>query len=208
MRDQLPPDYKTNPFKYLPPEIVLSDAELKLAEQYENGDFSGGYLSSQIAYFRRARRREDHDRRRAKFHQIKTVTAAEGLTLPSEFITLMETDSYVDRLRHNTIWLQLPDEIVPLPADPSRQMLLFCGEGQGCGYWHLLLSPDGTHCVAYCDEPFGKKGIYPSGYEPDLGDFEVNQCADSFAEWIVAYFAACIQEDRKYEALLAKFPGR
>jgi len=46
----LPDDYSTQPLKYLPPRVTLSDAELKLASQYEKGDFSGGYshLKSRI----------------------------------------------------------------------------------------------------------------------------------------------------------------
>jgi hypothetical protein len=41
----LPLECETQPFKYLPPKMVLSDAELDLAARYEKGDFSGGYVT-------------------------------------------------------------------------------------------------------------------------------------------------------------------
>ncbi len=49
--------------------------------------------------------------------------------------------------------------------------------------------------------------MYPGGYEPDLSAIEVYQCARSFSEWIVLYFAACIEGDRQYEMMLEKHPG-
>lgn len=204
---QLPGDYAANPFKYLPPRIQLSAEELDLAYRYENCDFSGGYVTSQIAFFRRPKTKQRHHERRERFERLEQTAAAEGLSLPETFVTLVETDEYIDRLRHNTIWLRLPDELVPLPADPARKMFLIFGEGQGCGYWHLLLSPDGTHVVVYSDEPFGLNNIYPSGFTPDLSSFTVYQCADSFDSWIVNYFFECIEDDRGYEEMLLKYPG-
>ena len=56
----LPGCYRANPFRYLPPVYELSEAEARLAEQYERRDFSGGYLASQIAHFRRPLPAEQH----------------------------------------------------------------------------------------------------------------------------------------------------
>ena len=39
------PEYETDPFRYLPPRITLSAEELDLANRYERGDFSGGYIT-------------------------------------------------------------------------------------------------------------------------------------------------------------------
>jgi hypothetical protein len=145
----LPPDYETQPLKYLPPRIVLSDEESELAARYEKGNFSGGYVTSQIACFRRGPSAEQHQRRREKFQRLKAEVDRRGLILPEAFIELVESDDYVSRLRHNYIWIQLPDELVPLPSDPEFTLFLIFGEGQGCGYWHLLLAPDGGHVVAF-----------------------------------------------------------
>jgi hypothetical protein len=167
-RTILPPDYETQPFKYLPPKIVQSDAELDLAARYEKGNFSGGYVTSQIAFFRRGPSAEQHQERRAKFRRLKAEVFRRGLVLPKAFVELVESDDYVSRLRHNGIWIQLPDDLVPLPSDPEHTLFLIFGEGQGCGYWLLLLAPDGGHVVTFSEHPFGLRNIYAGGYEPDL----------------------------------------
>ena len=203
----LPPDYEKRPFKYLPPKIVLSDAELDLAARYEKGNFSGGYVTSQIACFRRGPSAEQHQKRREKFGQLKADVDRRGLVLPEAFVELVESDDYVSRLRHNCVWIQLPDELVPLPSDPEHTLFLIFGEGQGCGYWHLLLGPDGGHAVTFSDHPFGLRNLYPSGYQPDLASFKVYRCAESFSQWIVNFFAESIAGDRHYEEMLVKYPG-
>jgi hypothetical protein len=203
----LPSDYETQPLEHLPPKIVLSDAELDLAARYEKGDFSGGYVTSQIAYFRRGPSAEHHQKRREKFGRLKAEVDRRGLVLPKEFVGLVESDDYVSRLRHNCIWITLPDELVPLPADPQYTLFLIFGEGQGCGYWHLLLAPGGGHVVAFSEHPFGLGNIYPGEYQPDLASFKVYRCADTFAQWIVNFFAESIEGDRHYEEMLKKYPG-
>jgi hypothetical protein len=203
----LPADYERQPLKYLPPRIVLSDVELELAARYEKGNFSGVYVTSQIAFFRRGPSAEQHQKRREKFQRLKAEVDRRGLILPEAFIQLVESDDYVSRLRHNCIWIQLPDELVPLPSDPEFTLFLIFGEGQGCGYWHLLLAPDGGHVVAFSEHPFGLRNIYLSGYQPDLASFKVYRCADSFAQWIVNFFAESIEGDRHYEEMLRKYPG-
>ncbi len=204
---ELTDDYEATPFKYLPTEITISDAERKLVEQYESGDFSGGYLTSQIACFRRPKPKQRHDDRRAKFYVLRKQVEAEGLVLPPAFIELVETDNYIDRLRHNTIWLQLPDQIVPLPDDPSRKMFLMFHGSPDYGGWHLLLSPDGTHVVTYCDRPVGLVNGYPPGRAPNVANCDVYQCSETFNEWIVNYFADCIRGDHRYDELLQRHHG-
>ena len=86
-------------------------------------------------------------------------------------------------------------------------MFLIFGEGQGCGYWHLLLAPDGGHVVAFSEHPFGLRNIFPSGYQPDLASFKVYRCADSFSQWIVNFFAESIEGDRHFKEVLKKYPG-
>jgi hypothetical protein len=203
----LPADYETDPFKYLPPKITLSDAELDLASRYEKGDFSGGYITSQIARFRQGPSAEAHRQRREKLRRLKAEVNRLGLVLPAAYIELVESDDYVGRLRHNNIWLRIPDEVVPLPSDPEHKLYLIFIESQGCAYWHLLLSPDGGHVVTTSGHHFGLRYQYPGGHEPDLASFEVYQCAENFAAWIVNYFAECLDHDRHYEKLLKEYPG-
>jgi hypothetical protein len=204
----LPADYETDPFKYLPPRLSLSDTERELASRYDKGDFSGGYIASQIAFFRCGPSAENHHRRRARFQRMKAEVDRRGLVLPQAYVDLVESDDYVSRLRHGNIWLRIPDELVPLPSAPDHVLYLIFYESQGCDYWHLLLSPDGGHVVTYSKHDFGIR--YESTYwqEEDLASIEVYQCAESFAAWIVNYFAECLEHDRHYEDLLKEYPGR
>ena len=93
----LPADCETLPFKYLPPRIDLSDAELELAACYERGDFSGGYVTSQIAYFRRGPSPDQHQKHREKFRQLKAEVGRRGLVLPEALVELVESDDYISR---------------------------------------------------------------------------------------------------------------
>jgi hypothetical protein len=204
---RVPADHATRPFTYLPPKIALSQAELELAARYERGDFSGGYLTSQIARFRRGPTAEQHGRRRERFRQLRGETDRLGLVLPSAYVELVESDDYVTRLRHNSIWLRLPDELVSRPSHPEHKLFLIFQEAQGGAYWHLLLAPGGGHVVTYSEHPFGVRPAFLEGYEPDLASIEVYQCALSFSRWIVQFFAECIDEDRRYEEILKGYPG-
>jgi len=203
----LPVDYATQPFKYLPPRITLSEADLELAGRYENCDLSGGYISSQIAFMRRGPSAEEHQRRRERFRSLKTEVDQLGLVLPKAYVELVESDDFVARLRHNTIRLRLPDELVSLPSNPECRLFLIFGEGQGCGFWHLLLAPGDEHLVTFSEHPIGLRGLYAPGKQPDVASLEIFQCAESFCEWIVNYFEDSIQGDRHYEEILEKYPG-
>jgi hypothetical protein len=203
----LPADYETQPLKYLPPKVVLSEAELELAAQYEQHNFSGGFVTSQIAYFRRGPSAEAHKRRRDKFARLKAEADRRRLILPEALVGLVESDDYVSRLRHHSIGMQLPDDLVPLPSDPEYTFFLIFGEEQGCAYWHVLLAPDGGHVMAFSEHPFGVRNIYPGGYVPDLASIKVYRCADSFAQWIVNFSAETIEQDHHYEQFLREQPG-
>jgi hypothetical protein len=185
---ELPSDFETNPFKYLPPRYVLSADELDLAARYEQGDFSRGYLASQTAYFRREKTPEEHARRRNRFAPIQAQAERLGLAFPPALLELVETDEYNNRLRHNTMFLSFGTEIAPLPAYPNHFLLLVFAEEQGCGNWHLLFKPDGSHAMALSEHGFGDYDAYPGGKQPDPTRYEVYQCADSFNAWLVNFF--------------------
>jgi len=204
---KVPADYATQPFKYLPPRITMSEAELELASRYENGDLSGGYISSQIALFRRGPSAKEHQKRRERFRSLKAEVNQLGLILPKAYVELVESDDFVSRLRHNTIQLQLPDELVSLPSNPECRLFLIFGEGQGCGYWHLLLAPGDEHAVTFSEHPIGIRGMYAPGRQLDFASLELFQCAGSFCEWIVNYFVESMEGDRRYEEILKKYPG-
>ena len=195
--DQLPSGGVVDPFQYLPAEIVFTSKMTVIADRYESGDIDfTSYSAFQAASFLRPRSAAQHDERRTQFASLRQQVEAMGFQLPESLIRLIETDNYVDRLHHNTIWLCLPDELWRLPADPEKLMFLVFREGQGCCYWHLLLAQDRSHCVVCCEEAFGM----PSGWHkvPDFNTFEVRLCADSFDEWLCYFFRDSAEGDRHY----------
>ena len=200
---ELPADYADDPLKYLPACYNLSPEESDLAEQYGKGDFTGGYLASQIAHFRRGKSPEAHQERRKRFRAMKHEVLERGFVLPPLLERVIESDDAMDRLRHNTIWLTVPHELVAFPHDSELLLFLIARESQGADFWHLLLSPAGEHLVTWCGYGFGMPGY--SQDEPAEGEDEFFCCAESFDEWAVRYFLDSAAGDRRYDELLAKY---
>ena len=86
-------------------------------------------------------------------------------------------------------------------------MFLFLIEGQGCGIWHLLLAPDGSHTVITADARFGCTRGYPPGRIPDPAKFHVCQCMDVVNRLLYHYFVASAQHDRQYVQRLQLYFG-
>lgn len=204
----LPDDYESHPLKYLPPKMVLSDAELDLANRYDNRDLSGGYIPSLIAFTRRGPSEAEHAKRRAGFQLLKSEVTRLGFVLPDPYVDLVETDELLARLRHGCIWPKLPDALARPVDGPEHLLFLMFGEGQGCGYWHFLLTPEHEHVVTFSEHPFGLVGCYPPGREPIPRLSELHQCAGSFAEWIVRFSVECVAQDRKNEEILQVWYGK
>jgi hypothetical protein len=203
----LPDDYESHPLKYLPPKMALSDAELDLADRYDNRDLSGGYIPSLVAFTRRGPSAAANAIRRAKFQMLRAEVVRLGFVLPAAYVELVEADELLARLRHGCIWPMLPD-VLARPVDGSEHLLfLIFGEGQGCGYWHLVLTPHHGHVVTFSEHPFGLSDGHPPGREPVPALSELHRCADSFAEWIVRFSIECVAQDRHHEIVLQKWFG-
>lgn len=195
----LPDNLTETLFQYLPAEIPFTAEMERLADRYVNNDIDWRhYPAFQAAAFLRPKTDSEHERRRAEFSELRRSVEAEGFSLPDVFCRFVESDNYIDRLHHNTIWLQLPEELWRLPADPSRLMFLMFSEGQGCCHWHLLLSPDGTHSVVCSDHAFGCPSVWMSGQVPDYSEWKVQLCADSVEEWLFHFFTEAAEGDRQY----------
>jgi hypothetical protein len=201
-RDQLPPGGVGDPFQYLPPEVPFTSQMADMADRYVSNvphaiDYRF-YPAFQAAAFLRPQTPAQHEKRRTHFASLRQQAEAMGFQLPESLIRLVTTDAYVDRLHNNTIWLDLPEELWPLPADPEKLVFLVFSEGQGCCNWHLLLAPDHSHCVVGCEAPFGVRSVWGSGIVPDYSKFEVKLCADSFDDWLYFFFRDCEKDDRHY----------
>ncbi len=203
--ESVPDNLRETIFEYLPRQVPITPAVDELAEKYLKGKFTAlDYGAMQAAAFVRPRSAENHRKRREVFSQRVAEAKAAGFTLPQIFHELVETDSYVDRLHHNTIWLSMPEELWRLPSNPSQLVFLAFTEGQGCCNWHLLLSPDGSHSMVCCDYPFGLRSIWP-GSVPDYSQWVVSQCADSLEEWLYHYFHESAEHDRRYMETLRPY---
>jgi hypothetical protein len=159
----------------------------------------------QAACFLRPRPQELHKEHREAFRLRAAEAEADGFVMPANFRELVETDAYVDRLHHNTIWLEMPEELWRLPSDPSRVVFLAFTEGHaGCG-WHLLLAQDGSHAVVFCEYPFGLPSNWPGRAVPDDSQWKVERCADSIEEWLYHYFLDSAEHDRHFIELLRPY---
>ena len=202
----LPDDLAGNLFKYLPAEIPFTAQMERLANRYVNNEIDWRYYPAfQAAAFLRPKTESEHKRRRAQFDELRRSAEAQGFSVPSVFCELVDTDNYVDRLRHNAIWLELPEELWRLPAEPSQVMFLMFTEGQGCCHWHLLLKPDRTHSVVCSQHAFGCRSAWMSGNVPDYSKWEVHLCADSVEEWLYHFFTEASEHDKQYLDRLSSY---
>ena len=138
----IPGDLRQTIFDYLPPQVPVTPVMEELADKYRNGQINGqDYAAMQAATFILPMSKAAHQQRREAFLARAAEAESDGFVIPDTFRKLVLTDTYVDRLHHNCIWLEMPEELWRLPSDPSRLVFLGFTEGQGCCNWHLLLAP-------------------------------------------------------------------
>ena len=195
---ELPPNLTETIFEYLPMPVSITPAIENLARRYREGQIvPQDYAAMQSAAFILPNSLEEHEERRRSFRARTAEAEAQGFTIPSVFRQLVETDAWVDRLHHNCIWMEMPEELWRLPSDPDCLVFLAFTEGQGCCNWHLLLAPDGTHSMVSCEHPFGMPSNWP-GHVPDYSQWTVERCADSIEEWLYHYFQESAEHDVGY----------
>lgn len=170
----------------------------ELTHKYLNGKINGqDYAAMQAAAFICPASEDTHHKRREAFQLRAKEAEAEGFHIPDIFRKRVLADDYVDRLHHNCIWLRMPEELWRLPSDPSQLVFLAFSECQGCCNWHLLLAPNGSHCMVCCENPFGVVSNWMGGV-PDYSQWIVEKCADSIEEWLYHYFKESSADDRQY----------
>lgn len=197
----LPSNLKETIFDYLPSPVPMTPVMVEMAQKYQRGEWTKTpqhYAPMQAAYFIQPKSPDFHKKRRDSFRSRAAEAEADGFVVPDNFRELVETDAYVDRLHHNTIWLEMPQELWRLPSDPSHVVFLAFTEGQGCCNWHLLLAPDGSHSMVSCEHPFGVPSNWPRHAVPDYSQWKVERCADSIEEWLCHYFLDSAAHDRHY----------
>lgn len=182
--EPIDPDRLNDPFSQLPNELTLTPEQQSWLEADLTVPHS---MLTLMAYQRAAAIRgpskKCHQERRQRLNQLEAEARALGFELPQSFVTLLRNDRYINRLRFGCHWIELPDFICPCPLDEKFIMVLFLCEAQGCNYTHLLLGPDGSHCVTRTMHWYGQ---HPSPPNADSSDEEkqIFHYADSFAEFV------------------------
>lgn len=110
--EPLPPNLRARVFDYLPPSVAMTPVIEEMAVKYLNGQISWpDYAPMQAAAFIRPKSQDQHRKRRDTFRLRAAEAEVDGFRIPDVFRELVETDAYVDRLHHNCIWLQMPEEL-------------------------------------------------------------------------------------------------
>jgi hypothetical protein len=106
-----------------------------------------------------------------------------GLALPESFTRLMSEPALQERVRSSTAcYLDLDEAPVPSPTGKGH-LVRFLADQQGCLFWYLYLTEDGTeHAVVCTDDLFGHDS------EPPAAPGEIEFCAESFEAFICRYW--------------------
>lgn len=203
---ETPQDALDDPFTYLPPPIPFTAEMEVIANRYNSHDIDWRYYPAfQAAAFLQPKSPQRHADRKEQFLNLKQSAESQGFSVPDALTRLFLTDEFIDRLHHNCVWPNLPEQIVRLPSNSEFALFLFLTEGQGCGFWHLLLALDGSHTVVNADVRFGCTSGYPPGYTPDPSQFTVFQCMDTLNRLLYHYFIHSAQHDVAYGNTLERY---
>jgi uncharacterized protein (TIGR02996 family) len=139
----------------------------------------------------RAVREED---RLTAVPRLSDAAAERGLQLPDSFATFF-LDERHPRLFHSVTdcFFNLPEGVVPAPADREAGLVRFYSDSQGCLHWYLYLAPGGDECVVTSPTHLGgdwalRQMSERSGWDYDDEDEPGGEfcfCAPSFAEFLV-----------------------
>lgn len=106
------------------------------------------------------------------------ASAAEnGIKLPAEFVSFIQTPSLHDHLRSATAcYLDVAENLLPFA---NGYLLRFLNDQQGCAFWYIYLNSDATdHCVVSSYEYF----------DADEMDYEIEDLKESdFYIWAVSF---------------------
>jgi hypothetical protein len=99
---------------------------------------------------------------------LRESSARLSLPLPASFVKFMETPSLHQRIRSNTdCFLDLCPSPVRSPVGDGY-LLRFLADSQGCVFWYLYLTPDGSdHAVVATPGFYGMEAEKWQDEEPD-----------------------------------------
>lgn len=108
-----------------------------------------------------------------------------GVPLPADFTLFMATATLQYRVRSSTAcFLDLAHASVPLP-DGGGHLVRFLADQQGCLYWYLYVTGDGTDHAVVCS------GDYYDVADEEAADpdpAEIHFCAESFEAFLCRFW--------------------
>jgi hypothetical protein len=118
---------------------------------------------------------------------LRESSARLGLRLPEAFIKFMETPALHERIRSNTdCFLDLCPEPVRSPIG-GGYLVRFLADSQGCIFWYLYLTPDGSdHAVVSSPGFYGTEAEQWHDEPPDPSDIVF--CAESFEAFMCRFW--------------------
>jgi hypothetical protein len=110
-----------------------------------------------------------------------------GLRLPEAFTRFMETSSLHARIRSNTdCYLDLCPQPIRSPVGGGC-LVRFLADSQGCIFWYLYLTPDGSdHAVVASPDFYGTEAEQWEDEPPDPA--EIVFCAESFEVFMCRFW--------------------
>jgi hypothetical protein len=123
----------------------------------------------------------------AALPNLRESSARLGLRLPEAFRKFTETPALHQRIRSNTdCYLDLCPEPVQSPIGDGY-LVRFLADSQGCLFWYLYLTPDGSD-QAVVSSP-GFYGADEEQWQEELPDqSEIVYCAESFEAFLCRFW--------------------
>ncbi|MEU8662036.1 hypothetical protein [Actinoplanes philippinensis] len=114
---------------------------------------------------------------------LRSACEAAGLALPDSFVRFMSDPHLQQRVRSSTAcYLDL--DVGPAPSPTGKGHLVrFLADQQGCLFWYLYLTEDGSGHAVVCTVDLYEHGGEPAG-DPD----EIEFCAESFEAFVCRYW--------------------
>lgn len=119
----------------------------------------------------------------AELARLLAACERAGLPLPEPFVRFTSDPELQERVRSCTAcYLDL--DVAPVPSPTGKGHLIrFLADQQGCLFWYLYLTEDGSGHAVVCTEDY-----YGHGQEPSSTSDEIEFCAESFEAFICRYW--------------------
>jgi hypothetical protein len=118
---------------------------------------------------------------------LQQSTAGLGLQLPASFVKFMNNPALHRRIRSNTdCYLDLSSDLFPSPKGDGY-LVLFLADSQGCIFWYLYLTADGSDHAVVSSPDFYEVGAEGWPEEPP-DPSAIVFCAESFEAFMCRFW--------------------